>query len=149
MAQEATDSRCGVDPRTGRFSIDQWRDEVAARCIRVGWDVPQVCVMEGYRLFTLSKLLFEAEFKLGIRQLPEDAYGHRVILEGGNSLDTLRLQAEGMVGESEYDQAHVASRRAERQREYESVRQQNDLAAANQEQSIGYASEFTSRNYGR
>lgn len=108
------------------FTLTNWRTEIADRCIALGWDVPAICEMEGYRLFQLSKLLFEAEVKLGRRPLQRGTLGHALLnaetetfFGTGLTPEQIRKQAEALPAHSAFDQVYVEPLRRERKRQEE------------------------------
>lgn len=109
-----------LDPMT----IDEWRRErIVPRLRELGWDVPQLGQLEGYRLFQLERLLKEAGMLRGFQPRPaEGSIGEALsgATIGGTKptkgaiLDQLRKAAEALLVECEYNQIHVGAKREAR-----------------------------------
>lgn len=84
-------------------SLPEWRSRLAARIEALGWIVPHVDGMGGYRLHQLTRIVTQAEFLSGTRT---DIRADGVPVLGmftNKTLAQLKAEAEAMPAESAFD----------------------------------------------
>lgn len=84
-------------------NVPDWRRELRERCERLGWNVPQIPNLPGYRLFQLNQLVLEEEIARKIIHLhPESVGAMRIDLTSRTPFER-QSQAEEMSESSEFD----------------------------------------------
>jgi hypothetical protein len=118
------------------MSLAEWRNRLTPRLRELGWDVPQLSQLEGFRLLQLERLIREAGMVRGFEPRPlEGSVGEALSAASiagtkptkGAILDQLQAAAESLPVECEYNQQHATPRREAREK-YE--RDQKEKAAA-------------------